>query len=177
MRFLIGGGVVTLQDKDTVLRFTVEEFQSLEEDFEYTPGSVESWEPDRQYLTVDNNQQASPYDRSKYLTAEKLAQYAVQLAALREPTPDPNPGPTRLWGELASRMNANIDWLRLVKGNGAAAELARYVSLRDIENARAYWLFLDSEGDLSESLKEEIEAAAEACNLSDLLAQITGNPV
>jgi hypothetical protein len=74
-------------------------------------------------------------------------------------------------------MNSNIDWLRLVKSNGAAAELARYVSLQDIDNARDYWIFLDSEGDLPESLKDDIEAAAIACNLGDLFAQIAGNPV
>lgn len=82
--------------------------------------------------------------------------------------------PVRQWAELATRMNANIDWKRLVKSNGAAAELARYVSLQDVANARAYWLFLDSEGDLSESLKSDIAAAAAACNLTDLFVQITG---
>lgn len=87
------------------------------------------------------------------------------------------PPPERDWAGLATRMNANIDWLRLVKSNGAAAELARYVSLQDVENARAYWIFLDSEGDLPESLKEDIAAAAIACNLSDLFAQISGDPV
>jgi hypothetical protein len=74
-------------------------------------------------------------------------------------------------------MNANIDWLRLVKSNGAAAALARYVENRDVDNARAYWVFLDSEGDLSESLKDDIAAAAIACNLGDLFAQISGDPV
>jgi len=96
---------------------------------------------------------------------------------LPEPEPEPEPEPVRDWAGLATRMNANIDWLRLVRGNGAAAELARYVSLQDVENARAYWIFLDSEGDLPESLKEDIAAAAIACNLGDLFGQISGDPV
>jgi len=86
-------------------------------------------------------------------------------------------GPKRQWGELASRMNASLNWKRLVKSNGAAAELARYVSERDVENAREYWLFLDSEGDLSPELKAEIEAAAVDCGLGDLFAEMTAPQV
>lgn len=81
--------------------------------------------------------------------------------------------PERNWAGLASRMNASLNWKRLVKANGAAAELARYVSERDVPNAREYWLFLDSEGDLSPALKAEIEAAAVDCGLGDLFAEMT----
>lgn len=92
-------------------------------------------------------------------------EWADYLATLAEPVRD--------WAELARRMNASLSWKRLVKGNGAAAELARYVSEKDVPNAREYWLFLDSEGDLSPELKAEIEAAAVDCGLGDLFAQMT----
>ncbi len=98
----------------------------------------------------------------------------VPIPEPEPPEPETEPELVRDLAGLAQRMNANIDWLRLVKGNGAAAELARYVSLQDIENARAYWVFLDSEGDLSESLKDDIGAAAIASNLGDLFAKIAG---
>jgi len=85
--------------------------------------------------------------------------------------------PVRDWVRLAQRMNTSINWKRLVKSNGAAAELARYVSERDVGNAREYWLFLDSEGDLSPELKAEIEAAAVDCGLGDLFAEMTAPQV
>lgn len=81
--------------------------------------------------------------------------------------------PVRNWAGLASRMNSSDNWKRLVKSNGAAAELARYVRDQDVANARAYWLFLDSEGDLSPELKAEIAAAVNDCGLGDLFAEMT----
>lgn len=88
--------------------------------------------------------------------------------------PEPsNPLVIRDWAKFARLLNGNTEWLRLQKDNGAASTLARYVAEKDVDNARAYYQFLDSEGDLSFSLKLAINQAATECNLGDLLNQLT----
>jgi len=182
MQFQVAGETVTLRNGDQTVRCTVAEFQWLEPGFEYTAGATEMWRTDGTcYMSLNGNQQANPYNRAAYLTTEKLAEYESALAPKPEPEPEPEletgPSQARQWGELATRMNASLNWKRLVKSNGAAAELARYVSEKDVPNAREYWLFLDSEGDLSPELKAEIEAAAVDCGLGDLFAEMTAPQV
>lgn len=98
MRFLLANNRVKLSVQSQDFSCTIEEFQQLEADFEYTPGAVESWEPSRRYLAKDGNQQASPYNRSGYLTLEKIQGYEAALSAL-QPEPEPNPAtiPTPNW--------------------------------------------------------------------------------
>jgi|GEM_PF-4064720 len=161
-------GKITLTVGAETIRCTTTEFQQLEPDFEYTEGD-ELWSTARAYLIVNGNQGPNPYDRSAYLTAEKLLEYA---AALEPEIESVDPQPVRDWEQFALLMNGDPEWRSLVKVNGAAGMLARYVADRDIVNARTYYQFLLSEGDLTASLQTKIAAAAADCNLSDLLQQI-----
>lgn len=83
-------GIITLRNGETEVRCTVAELQSLEPGFEHTPGD-ELWSAEQKYLTVNENQGANPYDRSAYLTAEKLSGYQAALAPEPEPEPEPRP--------------------------------------------------------------------------------------
>lgn len=89
------------------------------------------------------------------------------LASLPEPEPEPD------WNGFRDRLNSNSEWLELVDASGAASELARYVSLRDVANTRRYWLFLESKGRISETLRSAIAQASTECNLSDLFEEIS----
>ncbi|MEL6385028.1 MAG: hypothetical protein AAFQ89_21710 [Cyanobacteria bacterium J06626_18] len=77
------------------------------------------------------------------------------------------PSSEKDWEGFRAAMNKNREWLRFLKNNGAAAELAREIAFGDTTSAQQLRLFLDGEGDLSQSLKQAIAVATTDHGLAD----------